>query len=81
LSPFPRTHGDTERGGVATVGLQHRQHKLRATLSEDHVACVSRRWPFFATYNRVSISVDDNDFRSDLRFSFNGPQVYAVLAF
>jgi hypothetical protein len=33
------------------------------------------------SYNRVSVSVDDDDFRGDVRFSFNGPQVYAVLAF
>jgi hypothetical protein len=33
------------------------------------------------SYNRVAVSVDDDDFRGDVRFSFNGPQVYAVLAF
>ena len=33
------------------------------------------------SHNRLSLSVDDDDFRGNVRFSFSGPQVYAVLAF
>jgi hypothetical protein len=33
------------------------------------------------SYNRLSLSVDDDDFRGNLRFSFNGPQLYGVLGF
>jgi opacity protein-like surface antigen len=33
------------------------------------------------SHNRLSLSVDDDDFRGNVRFSFSGPQVYAVLGF
>ena len=33
------------------------------------------------SFNELSVGVDGDDFRGDVRYSFNGPHVYAVLAF
>jgi hypothetical protein len=33
------------------------------------------------SYNRLSVGVEDDEFRGELRYSFNGPHVYAVLGF
>jgi hypothetical protein len=33
------------------------------------------------SYNRLSVGVEDDAFRGELRYSFNGPHVYAVLGF
>jgi hypothetical protein len=33
------------------------------------------------SYNRLSVGVEDNNFRGDLRYSFNGPQLYVVFGF
>lgn len=33
------------------------------------------------SYNRLAVGVEDDDFRGDLRYSFNGPHIYAVLGF
>jgi hypothetical protein len=33
------------------------------------------------SYNRLAVGVEDDEFRGDLRYSFNGPHLYAVLGF
>lgn len=33
------------------------------------------------SYNRLSVGVEEDSFRGDLRYSFNGPQIYAVFGF
>jgi hypothetical protein len=33
------------------------------------------------SFNRLSVRVDDDDFGGDIRYSFNGPHIYAVLSF
>ena len=33
------------------------------------------------SYNRLSVGVEEDNFRGDLRYSFSGPQIYAVFGF
>jgi len=33
------------------------------------------------SYNRLAVGVEDDDFRGDLHYSFNGPHIYVVLGF